>query len=79
MVRKSFENPSVAGFFVTICDLFVTYLRPICVYFHTSLKYSTDLLILVAVEQIFIRRTFASGGYYFTYNFWKQLNVAYAY
>jgi hypothetical protein len=35
-VIESFKNPSLAGFFVTICDL---------VYFYTSLAYSTDVLI----------------------------------
>jgi hypothetical protein len=36
MVIESFESPSWAGFFVTICNL---------VYFYTSLAYWTDLLI----------------------------------
>jgi hypothetical protein len=34
-VTESFKSPSLAGFFVTICDL---------VYFYTSLAHSKDLL-----------------------------------
>jgi hypothetical protein len=51
MVIKSFKIPSLAVFFVAICEL---------IYFYTSLAYSTDLLIYVAVEQIINRSTFAS-------------------
>jgi hypothetical protein len=49
---KSLKSPFLAGFVVTFSDL---------VYFYTSLAYSTDLLIYVAVEQIIIRNTLASG------------------
>jgi hypothetical protein len=35
-IIESFKSPSLAGVFVTICDL---------VYFYTSLAYSKDLLI----------------------------------
>jgi hypothetical protein len=48
---KSLKSPFLAGFVVTFSDLF---------YFYTSLAYSTDLPS-VAVEQIIIRNTFASG------------------
>jgi hypothetical protein len=60
MDKESLNTP-LADFFVTICDL---------VYFYTSLAYSKDLLLFVAVEKIIIRSTIDTIYQLFTDKSW---------